>query len=411
MPTSTRSRRTRTTSVPRSGRRADALTLVGLILLALNLRAAITGIPPVLPALQSDLHLTGTQVGVLTTLPVLCLGVFAPVAPALTRRTGTETVLAAALALVLAGVLIRTLPTQAALFTGTLLAGAGIALGNVLMPAVIKRDFPDRIGTMTGLVMTLMAATGALAAGLAVPLTAAGGWRTALTVWAAPALAAATTWTLLAVRRTPPRPPATGPLTTARTAPPASVLRSPLAWAVSALLGIVSLCFYVLVAWTPQIMRDGGYPAAEAGAMTSVMLTIGIPLGLAVPVTAARVTDQRPLVAAVIALKAAGLTGILLAPQQAWVWTGVLGVAIGAAFPLAMTIIGLRSPDPATAARLSAMAQTGGYLLAGCGPAAIGILHTLTGDWHAPILLLIACTVPELLVGLVAGRSGFVGAR
>ncbi|MFF9765337.1 CynX/NimT family MFS transporter [Streptomyces sp. NPDC014636] len=411
MPSSTRTRRTRTTTAPGSGRRADALTLVGLILLALNLRAAITGIPPVLATLQSALHLTGAQVGVLTTLPVLCLGVFAPVAPALARRVGTETVLAAALGLILAGILVRTLPTQAALFAGTLLAGAGIALGNVLMPAVIKRDFPDRIGTMTGLVMTLMAATGALAAGLAVPLTTAGGWRTALTVWAAPALAAATAWTLLAARRAPHRPQATSPLPAARTAPRASVLRSPLAWAVSALLGIVSLCFYVLVAWTPQIMRDAGYPAAEAGAMTSVMLTLGIPLGLAVPVAAARVTDQRPLVVTVIALKAAGLTGILLAPQQAWAWTGVLGVAIGAAFPLAMTILGLRSPDPATAARLSAMAQAGGYLLAGCGPAAFGILHALTGSWKTPILLLIACTVPELLVGLVAGRPGFVGAR
>ncbi|MEU3830244.1 MFS transporter [Streptomyces sp. NPDC029080] len=411
MPSSTRSRRTRTLPAPRSGHRAGALSVVGLILLTLNLRAAITGIPPVLATLQADLHLSGTQAAVLTTLPVLCLGVFAPVAPVLARRTGTETVLAGALVLILAGILLRTLPTQAALFAGTLVAGAGIALGNVLMPAVIKRDFPDRIGVMTGLAMTLMAATGALAAGLAVPLTAAGGRRAALTVWAAPALAAATAWTLLAVRRTPLGPPAAAAPAAAGTAPPASVLRSPLAWAVSALLGIVSLCFYVLVAWTPQIMRDEGYPAAEAGAMTSVMLTIGIPLGLAVPIAAARVRDQRPLVATVIALKAAGLTGILLAPQQAWAWTGVLGVAIGAAFPLAMTILGLRSPDPATAARLSAMAQTGGYLLAGCGPAAIGILHTLTGGWHTPIVFLIACTVPELLVGLVAGRSGFVGAR
>ncbi|MFJ4584627.1 MFS transporter [Streptomyces echinatus] len=411
MPSTTRTRRTRTAPDPRPGRRADALTLVGLILLALNLRAAITGIPPVLTTLQAALHLTGTQAGILTTLPVLCLGVFAPVAPSLARRAGTEAVLAGALALVLAGVLVRTLPTPVALFTGTLLVGAGIALGNVLMPAVIKRDFPDSVGTMTGLAMTLMAATGALAAGLAVPLSTATGWRPALAVWAAPALAAALTWALLAARRTRRQPPATTPLATVPPVPQTSVLHSPLAWAVSALLGLVSLCFYVLVAWTPQIMSDEGYPTAEAGAMTSVMLTIGIPFGLAVPVAAARAADQRPLVVTVIALKAAGLTGILLAPQDAWAWTGVLGAGIGAGFPLAMTLLGLRSPDPATAARLSAMAQTGGYLLAGCGPAAFGLLHTLTGSWNTPILVLIACTVPELLVGLVAGRPGFVGAR
>ncbi|MFF8727143.1 MFS transporter [Streptomyces sp. NPDC015171] len=406
---STRTRHTRTTPPPAARRTHRALTLAALLLLAANLRAAITGVPPVLDTLQTAFHLTGTQVSVLTTLPVLCLGAFAPAAPALARRTSTETVLAAACTLTLAGILTRTFPTPAALFTGTLLAGAGIALGNVLMPAVVKRHFPDRVGTMTGLTMTLMAATGALAAGLAVPLTTYAGWREALTLWAVPATAAGAVWTLLATRRTRQRPETTGTAGTATARP--SVLRSPLAWAVAALLGIVSLCFYVLVAWTPDIMRDQGYPAAEAGAMTSLMLTVGIPLGLAVPVAATRVTDQRPLVAAVIALKAAGLSGILLAPQHAWVWTGVLGIAIGAAFPLAMTLLSLRSPDPATAARLSAMAQTGGYLLAGCGPAAIGILHTFTGSWHTPLLLLITLTVPELAVGLVAARPGFVGAR
>ncbi|MFI5975529.1 CynX/NimT family MFS transporter [Streptomyces sp. NPDC051452] len=428
LPSITRPTRTRirpgTGPAPRTDRPAGALTLLGLVLLALNLRAAITGVPPVLDTLRGAFHLTGTQVSVLTTLPVLCLGVFAPLTPLLVRRTGTEAALAAALTLTLAGALARTLPGPAALFTGTVLAGAGIAVGNVLMPAVVKRDFPDRIGAMTGLAMTLMAAGGALAAGLAVPLTHAAGWRMALAVWAVPALAAATVWTLLATRRhRRGRGDWPGTLTARRATPPAhvpapvppaqapSVLRSPLAWAVAALLGIVSLVFYVLVAWTPQILRDQGYPAAEAGVMTSVMLTLGIPLGLAVPVAAARLADQRPLVTAVVLLKAAGLGGILLAPGYAWAWTGVLGVAIGAAFPLAMTLLGLRSADPRAAARLSAMAQTGGYLLAGCGPVAIGVLHTLTGTWHAPLLLLIALGVPELLVGLAAARPGLVGAR
>ncbi|WP_042382244.1 MFS transporter [Streptacidiphilus melanogenes] len=380
----------------------QAWTLVGLVLLTVNLRAAITGVPPLLGQLQATVHLSGLAVSALATLPVLCLGVFSAVAPALGRRHGKEATIAAALLATTAGIVLRVAPGPVALFAGTVLAGAGIAVGGALLPAVIKQHFPAQVGPLTGVAMTLMAASGAVAAAAAVPLAQAAGWRLALAAWALPSLVAALTWSpLAALARRVPAPPQARP-------DAGTLLRSPLAWSVSAFLGAVSLMFYVLVAWLPQIMQSRGYTPDEAGAMVSVMLATGIPLGFVTPYLAARLHDQLPLVLAVAAVKVVGLGGILLLPGDAWVWAAVLGVAVGAAFPLAMTFLSLRSPDAATTARLSGMAQTAGYLLAGTGPLAFGLLHTATGGWTTPLALLGTLIVPEALSGLRAARPGQV---
>ncbi|MEU1406056.1 MFS transporter [Streptomyces sp. NPDC005728] len=384
-------------------RAVRAWNFVGLILLTVNLRAAITGVSPVLDDVQAAFGLSGVEVGVLTTLPVLCLGVFASLAPPLARRIGTEAAVAVSLGLTTAGILLRVVPSTTALFAGTTLAGAGIALGNVLVPAVVKRDFAERVGTLTGLAMMLMAVSGAVAAGTAVPLDDAAGWRVALAVWAVPSLIGMAVWGPPALRGRRARVPAMQPAFTG-----GSLLRSPPAWAVAVFLGVVSLMFYVLVAWLPGIMRDRGYSAAEAGGMVSVMLTIGIPLGFLVPVAAARLRHQGPLVIGVCAAKVVGLGGILLAPDAGWVWISVLGLATGSAFPLAITLLSLRSPNPSVAARLSGMAQTGGYLVAGAGPLAVGVLHGATGGWGVPLLLLLALVVPETVAGLLAARPRHV---
>lgn len=386
------------------------------MLLAINLRAAITCIAPVLTDLQTRFDLSATQVSVLTTLPVLCLGGFASLAPPLARRVGTETAITLALVLLTAGILLRVVPSPVALFTGTILAGSGIATGNVLMPAVIKHHFPERVGSLTGLAMMLMAATGAVAAALAVPLEGMVGWRIALAVWAVPSLAAALTWGPLALAGRPKqgRHARPGPVT-AVTVPPrtpgASLLRVRPAWALAGFLGLASLMFYVLTAWLPEIMQDHGFAPGEAGMMVSVMMLIGIPLGLLVPVAADRLPDQRPLLWSVAAVMATGLTGILVSPQLSWLWVPVLGLATGGAFPLAITMISLRSPDPMTTARLSGMAQTIGYLLAGVGPLAVGLLHDLTGAWHVPLLLLLALVVPQTACALAAARPVPVRSR
>ncbi|MBT2676501.1 MFS transporter [Streptomyces sp. ISL-14] len=375
-----------------------------MILLAVNLRAAITGMTPLIGNVQEALALSDTQVSVLATLPVLCLGVFAWLAPRLARRFGTHAAVCAALGVLALGAAVRAVPWPAALFAGTMLSGAGIAVGNVLLPAVIKDHFAQRIGLFTGLAMTLMAVSGALAAGVAVPLCAAIGWQPALAVWAVPAVPAAAVWWLLAApgargrhRASPPVPPRTAG---------GSLLRCALAWWVSAFLGLVSLMFYVLVAWLPQIMHASGYTRGQAGLMMSVMLAIGIPLGFVVPLVAARMRSQRILVVAVIVAKLIALAGLLLAPALGWVWVCLLGAATGGAFPLAITLLGLRTDGPRAAAELSGMAQTVGYLLAGLGPLAMGVLHNATGGWRVPLTALIALVVSEAIAGLLAARPG-----
>jgi CP family cyanate transporter-like MFS transporter len=166
--------------------------------------------------------------------------------------------------------------------------------------------------------------------------------------------------------------------------------------------------FYVLLSWLPEIMRDHGYSAATAGSMVSVMMIIGIPLGFVIPVLAARMRDQRPLIGVIVVTMVAGVLGLLLAPTQGWLWVTVIGLATGSAFPLAITLLNLRSPNAAVAARLSGMAQCGGYLLAGLGPLAVGVLHSATGSWNVPLILLLVLVVPQLGFGLLVARPGFV---
>lgn len=407
MNASTNPSATTATPAPAASRATAAWALTGLVLLTVNLRAAITGISPVLGELRDAFGLSGVGVSVLTTLPVLCLGVFASLAPVLARRLGTEVAIAGSLVLITAGILLRVVAYAPALYLGTVLAGAGIAMGNVLMPAVIKRAFPRRVGSLTGVAMMLMAASGAIAAGLAVPLDHAGGWRLALAVWAVPSLVAALVWGPLALRGRRTADAADVPGAAARPAD-GSLLRSPLAWCVAAFMGLASLMFYVLMSWLPEIMRDAGYAPATAGMMVSVMMIVGIPLGFFVPVFAARLRDQRVVVAAIGLVMVVGLGGMLLAPSAGWVWTVVLGIGVGSAFPLAYTLLSLRSPSPSVAARLSGMAQTGGYLLAGVGPLAAGVLHSATGGWDVPLVLLLALIVPEIVFGFLAARPGFI---
>jgi CP family cyanate transporter-like MFS transporter len=390
----------------RLSRATTAWTLVALLLLAVNLRAAISSVSPVLTDIQHQLGLNGAAMGVLTTLPVLCLGVFAAVAPSLARRYGPEMALTGALALITGGIVLRLVPTPAALFGGTALAGAGIAIGNVLMPYVIKHRFPHRIGLLTGLAMMVMSSGAALASGLAVPLDHAAGWQTSLSVWAIPAVIAVAVWALLIIVRRLGKESPAGAVTPQ--VADGSLARSRLAWFVTGFMGMQSLMFYVLLSWLPAIMHDSGYSAGTAGAMLSTMMLLGIPTGLVMPMLAARVDDQRALVVAVMSVLALALGGLLLVPGAGWFWVVLLGLGVGSAFPLAFTIITLRSPTPGVAARLSGMAQTLGYLLAGAGPLVFRLLHDATDGWQVPLVLLLGWVLVETFVALRAARPGFV---
>jgi CP family cyanate transporter-like MFS transporter len=383
------------------------LTAAAIVLAALNLRTAIASVPPLLDELRDAVPLSAAAAGALTTLPVICMALGSPLAPVIARRVGTEAALAVMALTVAAGILVRLLPTVPALYAGTVIAGLGIALGNVLVPAIIKRDFPDRVGLMTGGYTMAISASGALAAALTVPLEDAigRGWRAGLAVWALPALVAAAAWVPWAARG------AAAARTVRGLARPSPQLwRDPLAWRVTAFMGLQSLLFYSVLSWLPALLRSHGIDREAAGALLSVVMLAGIPTCLLVPVVAARRPDQRAAVVATLAVLAAGLTGLLVAPATlAVVWVTLIGFAQGALLALAFLFFGLRSPDQEHATQLAAMAQTVGYVVAAAGPLVVGLLREASGGWTAPLVFLLAMLAPTLAAGLGAARARQVG--
>ncbi|MFJ4904361.1 CynX/NimT family MFS transporter [Streptomyces sp. NPDC093249] len=389
-----------------------ALLLVGIVLASLNMRVALASVAPLVGEVSDTFGLSATASSLVTSVPVLFLGVGALVAPWLGRRFGAERVLFAALLLLAVGILGRLLPSAAALYGGGVLVGTAIALLNVLMPGLIKRDFPDRAAAMTSVYTGAMIAGATVAAAAAVPLEKAlgGGWQASLGFWSLLAVVAAVAWlpqVLIAQGRTGRAVravPATG-----AAARPVSVWRSALAWQVTLFMGLQSLWSYVLIAWMPTIFTDHGMSRSTAGVVFAFNNLIQVAGAFVVPLLAGRMRSQRPLVALVTTLVAAGYAGLLVAPLEgAWLWSAVLGVGQGGAVGLALTLIVLRSGDAATAARLSGMAQTVGYLLAAAGPLAAGVLHQATGSWTLPICVVLVVCAAALGVGLLAARDRVV---
>ena len=344
---------------------------MAIALTAANLRPALASVGPVLDDLGADLDLAPAGAALLTTLPVLCLGILAPAAPRLARHLGLERTLAVTLVVLLAGLLLRVAAGSGTLFTGTVAAAGAIAVANVLAPALVKRAFPRRTGTMMGIYTMCLTGSAAVAAGATVPLgeLLGAGWRGALAVWAVPAVLALLVWVPLL--RAGARP-----VGAASAAPATGLLCDPLAWQVTLRFGLQSLSFYAVLAWLPSIYRDAGYPAATAGLLLSLSTVVQAPVSLGIPSLASRMRDQRALVVGADLLIAAGFLGILLAPTAApYLWVVVLGVGHGAAFALALLFTVLRTRTSAETAQLSAMAQTVGYAIAAGGPLLVGWLR------------------------------------
>jgi MFS transporter, CP family, cyanate transporter len=379
------------------------LLVAAIVVVALNQRPAVVGVAPVLTDLRADTGLSSALAGLLTTLPVLCFGAFAPLAPRLGRRFGLETAVTASLVLLAAGIALRLLTPVVLLYAGSLIAGAAIAIANVLMPAYVKREFA-RPGAVMGAYSASLNIGAAAAAGLTVPIGLAldVGWRVALASWLVLALAALLLWVPVAgVRGLRSAPDDAGSW---------SLLRRPLARQVTAFLGLQSVQFYSIAAWLPTLLADAGVPVGEAGLLLAVANLVGAAGALVAPAAAGRLRTQRPLVAVVLSTYLVGLGGLLLAPDTGTlVWVALFGVAQGAGFALALTLIVLRSATPLVAARLGGVAQCGGYLVAAAGPVVLGGLHDATGGWHWPLGLLCALLVPMALTGWGAARDAVLG--
>ena len=385
-----------------------AVLLVGIVLASLNMRVALASVAPLVGEVSAAFGLSSTASSLVTSVPVLFLGVGALVAPWLGRRFGAERVLFAALLLLGVGILARVLPSVYALYGGGILVGTAIALLNVLMPGLIKRDFPDRAAAMTSVYTGALIAGATVAAAASVPLEEAlgGGWEASLGFWSLLAGVAALAWlpqVLIAKGRTG---HAVRAVPTAGATPPVSVWRSPLAWQVTLFMGGQSLWSYVLIAWMPTIFTDHGMSRSTAGMIFAFNTLTQIVGAFVVPLLAGRMRSQRPLIVLVTTLVAAGYAGLLIAPAEgAWLWAALLGVGQGGALGLALTLIVLRSGDAVTASRLSGMAQTVGYLLAAAGPLVAGALHQATGSWTLPISLVLCVCAASLAVGLLAARN------
>ena len=386
---------------PGPGRRGGRWVLGAALLLAsFNLRPAIASLGPVLPEVMRSTGIGAAAASVLTTLPALCFGLFAPLAPRLSRRFGIERTVLGMVLLLSAGTLIRWAETPTALFAGAILAGAAIGVVNVLLPALVKRDFPDRVALMTGLYTMVLSIGAALAAGASAPLTLAfGSWGAALAIWAAPAL--------LAGLALIPALPATFIPVANRKLP--GLWRNGLAWQVTLLMGMQSTTTYCAFGWLALILRDRGMAAVTAGLVLSgsVLVQVGSSLGGAP--FAALWPDQRAPAILSLAAGLAGFLGCLYLPLP-WVWgaAALMGVGQGAVFSMTLSIIVLRSPDAGTAAQLSGMAQAVGYMLASFGPLLLGLAHQWTGDWRAAGPLLIAYTAVGMAGAAGAGRKRLV---
>ncbi|MGW4523011.1 CynX/NimT family MFS transporter [Amycolatopsis sp. NPDC004378] len=382
---------------------AGALLAVAVVLTALNLRPAITGVGPMLAEMRADLGTSVVWAGVLTTLPTLCFAGAGLAAPLLARRAGIGAAIAIALTALGAGLVLRVLDGPAVVLGGTLVATAGIALINVLIPVVIKDSFPARIGVMTGVYTAALQGGGALGSAVTPQLgDAFGGWRPALGSWAVVAVVALVAW-ILAARGTGRAPRHADAADAGR-----SLLRNRLAWIVTIFFGLQAFYAYAAMGWFPQVLMDAGVPRDEAGLLFGLVSLIAVPISLVVAPMAARQRGQGRWIVTLGVFGFAGTAGLMLAPEWSpLLWSLLVGLGMSV-FSLALTVIALRARTGADTARLSGMAQGFGYLFAALGPFLFGLLHDVAGGWPVPLGMLLALLLVQMVFGALAGRRRFV---
>ncbi len=389
------------TTEARLDSRRIALFLFLMVLVGLTLRPALSSLAPLLVRVPAYTGLTPLAIGALTTLPVLCLGIFAPLAPWLAKRAGPENTLALALGVLIAGLLLRGLPALPLLFLGTLLAGAAIGIAGTLLPALVKRELPGGADLMTGVYTMALCLGGALGAGLSIPLAdMLGGWRFSLMSWGLLALLALVAWQTLM-----PRAPHSQ-VATATGGSMRELLGQPLAWQVMILMGTQSSLAYIVFGWLPTLLQARGYSEAEAGWMMGASVMVQLISALGAPWLARLSRDQRPALMLVLGCIAAGLW-LLLQAGESWRWPGVvlLGLGQGGSFSLALSLIVLRTANSRLAGKLSGLAQGGGYTLAALGPLAVGVLLQLEVGMSTMTGVLLAIVAVAAGFALLAGRN------
>ncbi|TFD73902.1 MFS transporter [Cryobacterium gelidum] len=380
------------------------LALFGIILVAANLRTAVAALSPIVAEINVDIPLGAVSLGVLGMLPPVCFALFGIFTPMITRRHGLEAPLVFALVAILLGHVTRGLSGSIImLIIGSVIAFAGLGIGNVLLPPLVKKYFPDRVGLVTSLYVTVVALSTLVPPLIAVPVADAAGWRISLGMWMLLALLALVPWITMLVRhraRTP------GPIVDEADATILGRLwKSSIAWALAGVFAVSSLNAYAMFAWLPQLLVDtAGVSPAQAGTLLAVYAGMGIPCALIIPALTARMTNVGPLVYIGVFAFVAGDLGLLFAPETlTWLWVSLAGLG-PLFFPLALVLINLRTRTHAGAVALSSFVQSIGYTLGALGPLVFGLLHELSGGWTWPLIFLLATALAIIIAGAVIGR-------
>jgi len=380
------------------------LALVGIFLVAANLRTAVAALSPIVAEINADIPLGVVSLGVLGMLPPVCFALFGIFTPMITRRHGLEAPLVLALVAILTGHVARGLSGSITmLIIGSVIAFAGLGIGNVLLPPLVKKYFPDRVGLVTSLYVTVVSLSALVPPLIAVPVADAAGWRISLGMWMLLALLALVPWITMLVRhraRTP------GPIVDEADATILGRLwKSSIAWALAGVFAVSALNAYAMFAWLPQLLVDtAGVNPAQAGTLLAVYAGMGIPCALIIPALTARLTNVGPLVYVGVFAFVAGDLGLLFAPETlTWLWVSLAGLG-PLFFPLALVLINLRTRTHAGAVALSSFVQSIGYTLGALGPLVFGLLHELSGGWTWPLIFLLATALVIIIAGAVIGR-------
>ncbi|KQL52260.1 transporter [Heyndrickxia shackletonii] len=381
------------------------LLIIGIIFIGANLRAPLTSVGPLVPSIRESLGISSTLAGALTTVPLLAFALVSPFAPKLARRFGMESVLFLSLILLTIGIILRPLSGVGTLFTGTIFLGLAIAIGNVLVPSIIKQNFSQSVGTMTGIYSVSMNLCGAIASGLSIPISSNSGfgWQGSLGYWGIISIVAILFWIpqIRAKRKQDIR--------VSEKQQSVNIWKSGLAWQVTVFMGLQSLIFYTIVAWLPEILQQQGLSSSTAGWMLSLMQFAVLPFTFIVPIIAGRMKNQYLLVTITALLFIIGMIGILYGNLSLIPLSVIfLGIGGGCAFSLAMMFFSLRTKNSYQAAELSGMAQSIGYLLAAVGPTLFGVLHDITHNWAIPLWMLVITSVLIFISGIGAGRNKYI---
>ena len=381
------------------GGTAALMAALGIMLVAANLRPAVVSVSPLIDTISDSFGFSSSTAGLLTTLPVLFFGICAPVAPRLAHRFGIERTIFASLAVLVAGIALRLVPSAGALFGGSVLIGAGIGVCNVVLPALIKRDFAHRSGLMTGLYSMTLSGGAAVAAGLTVPIDHAlgGDWRLTLAAWGLLVVVSMVQW-LPQLRRVH---------TVDATRPSSRVWRDRTAWAITIYMGSQSLIFYTFGAWLPKFLIDErGMSTGAAGAVLAIGQTVGLSCSLLAPIIAGRFADQRAITLGSLGFSLLGFVGLLTVRGWQPLWAGIIMIGPGCGIGLALLFMVLRSNSASQAGQVSGMAQAVGYVLAAAGPILIGAVHDSTGSWTIAMTVLACAAIPQGIAALRAARAG-----